>query len=81
MIIGGFCDGIGSSHIAKYTLDEWELVGNLQRGRQGHRAISNGDRIFVVGGYSASGDNTYRYEINHFLDLLFFLFKVLKYGH
>ena len=51
LIIGGKCEGNDAvSLIAKYTLDEWEQVGNLQHGRWGHRAISNGDRIYVVGG-------------------------------
>ena len=50
LIIGGQCDGSSSSRIAKYTLDVWEHVGNLQHDRMGHRAISNDDRIYVVGG-------------------------------
>ena len=52
LIIGGLCNGVTTS-IAKYTLDNWEHVGNLQKGRCSHRAISNGDRIYVVGGYGA----------------------------
>ena len=51
LIIGGFCDEIDTSLIAKYTIDKWESVGNLQNSRGGHRAIANGDRIYVVGGY------------------------------
>ena len=50
LIIGGQCDGITSSLIAKYTIDQWEHVGNLQNSRQYHRAIANDDRIYVVGG-------------------------------
>ena len=50
MIIGGLCDGSRSSLIAKYTSDTWEQVGNLQNTRSGHRAISNGNRIYIVGG-------------------------------
>ena len=50
LIIGGICDGSDSSLIAKYTDDKWEPVGNLQHSRRAHRAISNGDRIYVVGG-------------------------------
>ena len=50
LIIGGFCDGSYSSLIAKYTIDNWERVGNLQNSRAGHRAIANEDRIYVVGG-------------------------------
>ena len=50
LIIGGLCDGSSFSRITKYTLDVWEHVGNLQHDRMGHRAISNDDRIYVVGG-------------------------------
>jgi len=50
MIIGGLCDDITSSLVAKYTIDHWERVGNLQNSRYGHRAIENEDRIYVVGG-------------------------------
>ena len=50
LIIGGICDGSSSSLIAKYTIDKWERVGNLQHSRAYHRAIANGDRIYVVGG-------------------------------
>ena len=54
LIIGGSCDISVTSRIAKYTLvpslDTWTEVGNLQKTRYGARAISNGDRIYVVGG-------------------------------
>ena len=50
LIIGGNCDGNDSSLIAKYTIDKWERVGNLQQSRHGHRAIADDDRIYVVGG-------------------------------
>ena len=50
LIIGGICGGSSSSLIAKYTDDKWERAGNLQRSRHAHRAIANGDRIYVVGG-------------------------------
>ena len=49
--MGGDCDSPGNwSRIAKYTLDKWENVGNLQTYRYAPRAIANGDRIYVVGG-------------------------------
>ena len=58
LIIGGFCYSEGcvgaecySSLIAKYTINKWERVGNLQEPRLSHRAIANDDRIYVVGGY------------------------------
>ena len=51
LIIGGYCDDrTSSSLIAKYTIDKWERVGNLQNSRAIHRAIANEDRIYVVGG-------------------------------
>ena len=50
LIIGGMCDDSATSSIAKYTIDKWERVRNLQNSRRGHRAIANEDRIYVVGG-------------------------------
>ena len=50
LVIGGKCDGSYSSLIAKYTIDKWERVGNLQDSRFLLRAIANDDRIYVVGG-------------------------------
>ena len=62
MIIGGYCDGVGlgsvSSLIAKYTIDKWERIGNLQQARRSHRAIENDDRIYVVGGIDTGGMDT-----------------------
>ena len=62
LIIGGRCDsipdfyGVSSSTIAKYklttTVEEWSKVGNLQKPRDYHRAIINGNRIYVIGGYA-----------------------------
>ena len=51
LIIGGLCDGNSSSLIAKYTIDQWERVGNLQKSRAYHRAIADDNRIYVVGGF------------------------------
>ena len=50
LIIGGECDGLSSSLVAKYTIDQWQRIGNLQNLRRQHRAIANGDRIYVIGG-------------------------------
>ena len=55
LIIGGRCDGISSALVAKYAIDEWERVGNLQNSRFGQRAISYENRIYVIGG-SVSGE-------------------------
>ena len=49
--MGGTCDDESSSLIAKYTIDNWERVGNLQDPRYAHRAIANDSRIYVVGGW------------------------------
>ena len=67
LIIGGKCDsapditGFPSSTIAKYklstTVEEWSKVGNLQKPRDFHRAMINGNRIYVVGGGYAGGGN------------------------
>ena len=49
--MGGGCDGSDKNPlIAKYTLDKWEKVGNLQTDRYAPRATANGDLIYVVGG-------------------------------
>ena len=45
------CDSIGSALVAKYTIDQWERVGNLQKSRAYHRAIADDNRIYVVGGF------------------------------
>ena len=50
MIIGGGCQSEYSPRIAKYTLDKWTEVGNLQKARNGIRAILNDNRMYVVGG-------------------------------
>ena len=66
-MFGGNCDGVVTSLITRYTLDKWEQVGNLQHARHSHRAISNDDRIFVVGGWG----NEIRCEIIDFSILKF----------
>ena len=51
LIIGGRCDGnTFQSLVSRYSIDQWERVGNLQNPRDQHRAIANDDRIYVVGG-------------------------------
>ena len=56
LIIGGYCDDSLTTRIAQFSItsdvDSWEEVGNLQAVRGDHRAISNGDRFYVIGGYN-----------------------------
>ena len=60
-LIGGGCDGscAATNHIAivaKYEVDAWSKIGNLHEARCAHRAISYGNRIYVVGGWSHGKD-------------------------
>ena len=49
--MGGLCDGVEVSRVAKFSsTGSWSGEGNLQEVRSAHRAISNGDRVYVVGG-------------------------------
>ena len=61
LIIGGRCtdmDGnrVDFANIVKYkvtaTVEQWSQIGNLQKPRTYHRALINGNRIYVVGGIS-----------------------------
>ena len=53
--MGGLCDGVEVSQIAKFSSTEkWTREGNLQAVRSAHRAISNDDRVYVVGGSETS---------------------------
>ena len=59
LIIGGrYTDMDGNyidiSNIVKYkvtaTVEQWSQIGNLQKPRTFHRALINGNRIYVIGG-------------------------------
>lgn len=54
LIIGGNCRGSDPIDegrvVALYNDDGWHRLANLHTKREGHRAILNGDKIFVVGG-------------------------------
>ena len=56
--MGGYCNTYSENKytplIARYTIDKWESIGNLQDSRRRHRAIANDDRVYVVGGYPGS---------------------------
>lgn len=58
LIFGGHCNGFHHALIAKYTLDKWEHIGNLQAQRAGHRAIANENRMYVIGGGAGSGSKS-----------------------
>ena len=53
-IIGGKCWGCEPDDrnriVALYNDDGWKRLDDLQSKREGHRAIVNGDKIFVIGG-------------------------------
>ena len=61
LIVGGSCDGSQSSLIAKYIIDKWERVGNLQDTRYFHRSIAKDDRIYVVGGHGTRYEFLYQF--------------------
>ena len=54
LIIGGKCWGsdpeIQGQIVALYNDDGWKRLDDLHSKREGHRAIVNGDKIFVIGG-------------------------------
>ena len=55
LIIGGHCWGSEDSEdhgqiVALYNDDGWKRLDDLYSKREGHRAIVNGDKIFVIGG-------------------------------
>ena len=54
LIIGGYCENCQSSGpvatVASYNEDGWKKLDDLQSTRYGHRAIVNGDKVFVIGG-------------------------------
>ena len=52
LFIGGFVGG-GTSEVATvacYNNAGWSKLDDLQSARRGHRAIINGDKVYVVGG-------------------------------
>ena len=55
LIIGGNVWGSESEDegriVALYNDDGWTRLADLQSQRKGHRAIVNGDKVFVVGGF------------------------------
>ena len=45
-----------SSIIAKFSFDQWSIVGNLHQGRSSLTAISNGYLIIIIGGWFSDPD-------------------------
>ena len=52
LFIGGYSGGDVAT-VACYNNPGWSKLDDLQSARRGHRAIINGDKVYVVGG---SGD-------------------------
>ena len=52
LFIGGYADGLdlGVATVACYNNDGWSKLDDLQSPRQWHRAIMNGDKLYVIGG-------------------------------
>ena len=55
LIIGGICyycqsDVVPVATVASYNEDGWKKLDDLQSKRRGHRAIVNGEKVFVIGG-------------------------------
>ena len=54
LIIGGICYKCQFSGpvatVASYNEDGWKKLDDLQSTRWEHRAIVNGDKVFVIGG-------------------------------
>ena len=50
LIIGGYYDGSAVATVACYNSAGWSRLDDLQSVRSVHRAISNGDKVYVIGG-------------------------------
>ena len=50
LIIGGFNIETKVSTVARFDGSIWTKLDDLHAARRGHRAIVNGDEIYVVGG-------------------------------
>ena len=51
LLIGGYGDGSEVATVACYSNAGWNQLDDLQSTRYTHRAIINGDKVYVVGGY------------------------------
>ena len=50
LIIGGYGHGFGVATVACYNNAGWSRLDDLQSTRGNHRAIINGDKVYVIGG-------------------------------
>ena len=50
LIIGGYGDDSEVATVACYNNAGWSKLNDLQSTRDGHRAIVNGDKVYVIGG-------------------------------
>lgn len=50
LIIGGMVELVEVRTVGAYNDDGWKKLNDLQAPRLGHRAIVNGDKVFVIGG-------------------------------
>ena len=50
LFIGGWGDGSEVATVACYNNAGWSRLDDLQSTRNGHRAIINADKVYVIGG-------------------------------
>ena len=50
LIIGGWIAGKNTATVACYNNSGWTKLDDLQSARHQHRAIINGDKVYVIGG-------------------------------
>ena len=56
LIIGGYVNGSTRvATVACYSKSGWSQLDDLQSIRGNHRAIVNGDKIYVIGGATITG--------------------------
>ena len=54
LFIGGYGDGAVVATVACYNNVGWSRLDDLQSIRRNHRAIINGDKVYVIGGGSGT---------------------------
>ena len=50
IIIGGYIGDKEVATVACYSKSGWNRLDDLQSARNGHSAIINGDKVYVIGG-------------------------------